>query len=188
MKLINLLPKSVTRELQLDLIARQVLNFWIGLTLTLAIFFTLIWGSVFYLKSEMQKTENDIAQQKEILSSSNTKDLQVRVSTLNKKIDTIQDLRAQHYHWSEALIELDTILPADMVIEGLTMSREAGKITIAGVAGKRDSVLQFWSNVKKSKYFRDINFPLTNLQEAEDGPYTFTFYIKPENIQHAVTN
>ncbi len=185
MKLINLLPKSVVRELQLDLIAGQILNFWIGLFLTFGIFFALIWASIFYLKTEIQNTDNDISQQREVLSSANTKDLQVRVSNLNKKINTIEELRDNHYYWSEALTELVTLMPSDMQIDSLIIKRETGKIDMTGSAANRDSVLLFWANVKKSQYFRDINFPLANLQKATDDPYSFTFYIKPEAIQHA---
>ena len=188
MKTINLLPKSVTRELQIELIASQVLSFWIKLLITLAVFFALVLASVLYLRSEITKTDHAIAEQKEILSSSNTKELQARVSALNKKIRTIKDVRNSTYYWSEALLELAAITPNELVIESLVIDRETGKIDITGTADNRDGVLTFWANVKKSRYFKNINFPLANLEKSEDTPYTYTFYINPEAIKHAITD
>ncbi|HYE22509.1 MAG TPA: PilN domain-containing protein [Verrucomicrobiae bacterium] len=183
MKIINLLPKSVSRELQLELIASQILNFWTWLVLSMAVFFTLILGSVFYLRTEIQRIDSVIFEQKEVLSSSNTKELESRVSALNTQIKNIQNLQKQHYYWSEMLTELANILPGDVRVDFLGVDRTTGLVEMAGYARSRESVLQFWSNVKKSEYFRDINFPLKNLERATDASFTFTFYVNPEEIK-----
>jgi Tfp pilus assembly protein PilN len=183
MKIINLLPKQARRELQLELISKQIFRFWIWVVFSVAVFFVLIWISVFYMESEMQRVEDEITVHKKELSSSNTLDLQNKVKALNQGIKNFQNLQSQHYLWSKALVGLSEVIPADSRIETLSMDRQTGKVEISGFSTTRESVIQFWANVKKSRFFKDIDFPLSNLEKATDVPFTYTFYINPEQLK-----
>ncbi|MGE5298133.1 MAG: PilN domain-containing protein [Acidobacteriaceae bacterium] len=183
MKSINLLPKPVSRELMLDVIGRQMLAFWVRALLLMALFFLLSLGTIFYLQSEISSTDKTINEQKATLSSSNTKDLENRVKALNKSISNLKTFENQHYYWSVVLIEIAKIMPNDIEVDSITLDRAANRIDIAGRAKTRDSAMLFYAAVKKSPMFKDINFPLKNLERAKDSDFAFTFYLKPEEMK-----
>jgi Tfp pilus assembly protein PilN len=182
-KTINLLPKSEQKEIHMELIAHQLTYFWLWIVMSLAVFFVLSVLSEIQLKSSVTATENAIAASQLTLKTSTNQQLEEQVLTLTEEIKTIDNLRDQHYYWSQALIELGNLFEDDVTLDLLTLERSKGKIYLTGTAGSRESILQFWADVHKSKYFKDINFPLTNLQRAADAPFNFTFYINEEEIK-----
>jgi Tfp pilus assembly protein PilN len=183
MKTINLLPKPIVREFRTELVAGQVLKFWVWVVLSLALFFALVIGTIVYLRTEMQKTDQLIYDQKMVLSASNTKELENRVRELNSKIDNIKTLQKNHYYWSEAVLEVARIIPSDVELEAMILDRTANKVEISGTAKNRESVIQIWADLKRSPKFRDVNFPLNNLEKSADGNFTYAFYVKPEEIK-----
>lgn len=183
MKSINLLPKSVNRDLQLELIGKQLMGFWVRAVILMVIFFLLSLATIVYLQSEIGSAEQSIKQNKETLSSSDTKALQTRVQALNNSIANLKSLQDQHYYWSTALIELANLVPADIELDSVVLDRATNRIDLAGRARTRDSAILFWAAIKKDKMFRDINFPLKNLEKAQDSDFTFTFYVNPSELK-----
>ncbi|OGE81017.1 MAG: hypothetical protein A3H72_01615 [Candidatus Doudnabacteria bacterium RIFCSPLOWO2_02_FULL_48_8] len=182
MKKINLLPLSAQKELTLELASRQFLNFWAWIFFSLLLLSALSFFSTFQLNSQINQAEEAIAENQALLKSATNQQLQQQVVALNDEIRKIEALRARHYYWSEALVELGNFIADDAVIDVLSLDRASGKIDISGTAQDRESILKFWADMHKSKYFKNINFPLSNLERADDAPFTYTFYINPEAI------
>lgn len=183
MKLINLLPKTERREVELQIVTRQVVKFLIWSACAMAVFLLLAFGTMLYLKGEMLSVDRDIAESKKELSSSGTQQLQERVLAVNKQLKIIGSLRDQHYNWTNALSEISRILPDDVQVNSLSVDRKTAEIRLTGTAERRESVIKFWSNVKKSKYFKNINFPLSNLERETNVPFTYTFYANKEMLK-----
>ncbi|MBI4363608.1 MAG: PilN domain-containing protein [Candidatus Doudnabacteria bacterium] len=173
MRIINLLPKVEQREIKLDVITRQVVNFWSVVAISILIVFLLSLGGQFYLRQQIASVDRLIAQQREALKSSDTQELEKQVTDLNAQIRLINQLKSQHLEWSKALVELAVLLPSDMQITVLSLDRETGQISILGNAGSRESVIKFWASVKKSSYFTGIDFPLANLEKPSSITFTF---------------
>ena len=183
MKQINLLPKDEQRELKLLFFADDLLRFWIWIIISLLLFGGVTFLAKEYLNRQVADTEGQISLQKQILKSEDNELLKQRVEELNYEVSTIKNLQLHHYYWSESLKELATLLPVDITLNLLTMDRTTGLVEIEGVAGSRDSVLKFWSDMHRSEFFKDIDFPLANLNSATDDPFTFSFYIQPEKLK-----
>ena len=183
MRQINLLPAVEQRELKLMFLAARLSAFWIWIIASLLVFFALGLGSRFYLERMSTDTQNQIEQNKTLLDSSNFKDLQNQILQLNRNIKEIKNLQSQHYYWSSALVQLSNIIPADMQLNQINFDRANGEVDITGQAATRDSVILFWSNVIKSEYFKNINFPLTNLEKAKNPDFTFTFYVNSDKFK-----
>lgn len=184
MKLINLLPKSEQRELQLQAFADQLTMFWIWVIVSVVFFVALTYTAKIYLNGQMTETESQIAVEKLVLKSSDNELLKQQVEAINAQIGSIRSLQTQHYYWSSALNELARLLPADIVVDTLTADRVTGKVTLAGMAGRRESVLQFWADMHKTEYFKNIDFPLANLNFPTNDPFTFSFFIVPEILRN----
>lgn len=184
MKTINLLPKDEQKELILERYARQIRLFFIWAMASLIIFLVLSLLSEVAIRQSIVASDSKITQlQKELKSATNQK-LQDEVLALNTQMRIIKNLQAQHYRWSEALVEVANVIPSDMQVDFLTLDRATGKVEISGKAGTRTSVLEFWGQVKRSKYFKDIDFPLSNLEKSNGGGFMFTFYVKPEELKN----
>lgn len=183
MKQINLLPKIEQRQIGFDLLTQKLIRFGFLVLSLLVIVFLLSLGSQIYLRKKMTSLKQEIAGQEALLTSSDNQELQKQVVDLNQQIRTIEQLKGQHLEWSKVLIELTNLLPTDMRVTTLGVDRASLKLTITGTAENRDSVLKFWSNVKKSRYFTDINFPLINLEKPTSTPYTYTLTINAEALK-----
>jgi Tfp pilus assembly protein PilN len=138
------------------------------------------------LRGEISRTDEFINQKKEELASSDTQKLENSVVQLNNQIKGVQTLQANNYRWSEVLMELTLITPDEVHLSTVTLTRANDKIEVAGVADTRDAAIQFWANVKKSKYFRNINFPFTNLERETNSNFTYTFYLNSNLIKNEV--
>ena len=181
-KTINLLPKPEQREIALELVVHQVRNFWIWIILSLMVLFGLGFLTRAKLAVSISGTKQAIESSKSELSSASTQQLEQQVLKLTNEINNVENIRSQHYYWSKGLIELADILPSDFLLNTLTLNRKTGQVAVSGVAGDRENILKFWSDMHKSKLFRDINFPLSNLEKAKEAGFSFSFYIKDSLI------
>lgn len=181
--MINLLPKTEQKEIRWESMSHQLMNFWIWVVVSLAVLFLLGVLSLAQTKRLSSRTDADITKARESLNSSTNQELEKQVLALNTQISTINQIRSQHYEWSEALIALGNLIPSDMLVDILSLNRASGEVKITGVAGDRASVIKFWSDVHKTTYFKNINFPLSNLETAKNTPFTFTFFINEAQIK-----
>lgn len=188
MKSINLLPKSEHREIRLQLVGMQLTTFWLYIFLALIAFFLLSLAAIFFINSEIGKTGRQITEKKASLASSNTQQLESRVVALNNQIRAVNALHDESLQWSKALVELARIMPARATLSALNIDRKTGKIDVAGTALDRNAVIEFWANVKKSEYFRNINFPFANLERETNSNFTYSFYINTELLNDESSN
>ncbi len=183
MKRINLLPKTQQQEVRLQLFANRFILFWLGILISLAIFLIALVAGRVYLTGKSEEVSTSAAAKQQLLQSSDNESLTRQIRQLNDQIDNFKTLNANHYYWSKALIELGNLLPPDVAVDLLTLERTTGQVDIKATAGTRDSMLTFWSRLHKSDYFKNINFPLSNLNLPVNDPFTFQFEIKPEVIK-----
>lgn len=183
MKILNLLPKEAQKDLALEQVAGQIRRFWIWVIVTLGVLLLLAFGGSVYLNQRISINHNNIENKKLELSTESTRQLEQEVSSLNRQIALIDTLRKDHYYWSKVLIELTYLVDTDTKINSVQMDRETGKVEVYGEAADRESVLAFWSTVMKTELFKDIDFPLTNLERDVNANFKFTFYVNAEELK-----
>ena len=183
MKVINLLPQSEQHELKMEQQALVLGTFMLWSLTAIIMFFLITLTAEILIRQNTAAVEHQITRYEDELKSATNQKLDEEVKTLNNQIKQIDNLRKQHYYWSNVLAEIANITPSDLSVNFLNLDRSTGKIEISGVAGNRASVLEFWANVKRSNMFKDINFPLSNLEKSSNGGFTYTFYVKPEEAK-----
>ncbi len=182
MKVINLLPKDEQKQTHLEFLFQHLLLFWFIVIGSLVVFIALIFATKIYLNRKAQATDAEIVKSHDTLNSSDYRSLQDQVLELNASIRELNNFIGQKYYWSKAIIALTNLIPADVQLNQVTLDRETGRIEILGQAESRDSVILLWSSIIKSDYFRDINFPLANLERAKIANFTFTFFVNKDKI------
>jgi Tfp pilus assembly protein PilN len=182
-KYINLLPPEEQQKIKLAKLTNEIFNFALWVGLSLVIFILLAFASVVYLKNLSGSFDSDILHNKLVLQSSDNDRIRQEVSALNTAVKDFQNLKAQHYHWSEALVALAQIIPREVQLNGLSLDRKTGKVEILGEARNRETVIALWVALKRSDFFKDVNFPLTNLEKPQATPFSYSFYINSEKLK-----
>jgi cell division protein FtsL len=183
MKQVNILPKKEQKELALHFFGEQLVKFWVWVFISLFLFIALTYTAKVYLNAQVTDIDSRIAAEHQTLKSSDNEKLKQQVSDLNKHIDMIRNLDSQHYYWAPVLIELNRLMSTDMSFNAISFDRPSSKVVVQGLAGSRESVLKFWADMHKSDYFRDIDFPLENLNFATHDPFNFSFFLEPAKLK-----
>src|SRR3989344_3738236 len=173
-KVLNLLPHSEQKELHYEVLVNQIKDLMIWLVLSMLVIFMLSILSEQILRVKISNLDREITQNQLDSSTEENKALQNEIKQINLSVKNLQALDKQHYYWSNALIELTNILPLDVRLNFISFDRTSKKIDISGVARDRDSIIQLWSDLHKSRYFNNINFPLSNLEKPNDGDFSFS--------------
>ena len=181
-KYVNLLPKEAQKEIRLERISSRLLNLLIWVLVSLVILVVLMIAARVYLNSELNRIDDRIVLQKEVVSQEENKALKKELTEFNAHLSNLVKLESSHAYWSEVLIELARLLPQDLAVDALTADRETRKMTIIGFAGTRDSVLQFRRNLISSQFFEDVNFPLSNLIRPTDVNFRYTFFVNADAL------
>ncbi len=183
MRFINLLPKSEQKETQLQFFSRSQTLFWVWVAITLVMFLAGTFAARLYLTTIQKQTVKDIVEKQKSLQTSDNEQLKTEVNNINQQIRVIKSLESQHVYWSKGFEELGRLFNPDLQIDLISVDRATGKVELLGKSTNRDSVIAFWSGIHKSKYFKNINFPLSNLERANNTNFTFTFYVNMDELK-----
>ena len=134
------------------------------------------------MRGELLSSAEQLAAQQSLMGSAETANLKKDVETFNKAMANFQKLSAGQQQYSVLLREIANLLPADLTVDRLTISADDHKIELGGRGGSRDSVLALRARLVDSAYFKNVNFPLANLQRAQDVSWSYRFYFLPEKI------
>ncbi|MDP2933283.1 MAG: PilN domain-containing protein, partial [bacterium] len=174
---INLLSSSDQKDIRLEKVNAALLNsyFWLGLSLLALI--ALLCGGRFFLKFEISQMQDKIALQQQAVSTEQNQKLKKQLNDFNARLRNLVNLDEHQALWSEAVINFARLVPKDVAIDSFIADRQTGRIKIAGQAKTRESVLQLRNNLLGSEYFRDVNFPLSNLTRATNVNFRYNFFI-----------
>ncbi|HEX5430098.1 MAG TPA: PilN domain-containing protein [Patescibacteria group bacterium] len=182
MKVINLLPKSQKKELELEFISHQILVFWIMVIITLVMFVAVAWVFKFYIAQVIASNDQLVAESQAKVGSAEYKSLHDQIIGLNGSAADIKNLARHHYDWSGALYQLSGLVPAEVQLNDLQFDAATGKVDIDGQARTRQDVLDLWANITNSQYFSKINFPLSNLEKPVNSNFSFSFYANKDKF------
>lgn len=181
---INLLPPQEQQKIKRFEVNAQVRDFGMWFIASLLIMGVFLFAGQYFLKRELNKTMAKIQTETTVLDNFKDRSIKTEVEDFNQNLGNFTALQKQNTDWSEALRELASILPQDMTIDRLVITRQDRKVEVAGHAGSRDSVLRFREHILESKHFVNINFPLSNLQKNANLPWNYRFYLKDANAQN----
>ena len=175
---INLLPPEEQRQIALAQMTGSIFRFGLGLVVSLAALAVALLGAQFMFRRELGRVTADLAARTQALHELQTSTLRKDISTFNLDLKNFTTLAAGQQHWSDVLAEFAKLLPADLTLDTLTIDGGSGKVEVAGRGGTRRSVLQLRQNILGSRSFVNVNFPLKNLERANDTPWSYRFNLK----------
>lgn len=182
MKIINLLPKIRQEELRYERMFESML---IVLWLTVASFVFVIGAQLvvkIYLERASSNVASDIQNLKNQVSKGENEQLKKRIAVINNYIADYKNL-SYVPKWSKALESFAKLPPEEVGINTLNLDLKTKSVRIQGFAPKRENVIELYNNIKNSKDFKDIDYPLQNVAKPVENDFHFNFYISDELIK-----
>ena len=132
----------------------------------------------YYYKKDLDVIKDQIAEQNTALGKFS--DLKKEVSTVNSKLDIINNIDSTRILWSNIISEVGRCTPTEVQIKTLTSSNQ--KITISGNAETRRDIAKFKEKLESSKNFKNVVFTSSSLIEQSNN-YGFDLSSELEEIK-----
>lgn len=171
--MLNFIPQEIKEEIKLRKQKKKIVLFFLLIFLFEISFY--LTSLAFYLKTQGEiELVNSL--QKITKSQQETKALKEakeKIISFNRLLSTIINFYQKRTLASESLITLSKSIPQGVRITSISYSQESSSMIIAGVAEKREDLIEFKRNLEKTGHFRKIDFPPSN-------------WVKPENINFLI--
>ncbi len=181
-KIISLMAigtEQAYKQERINLIA----NFFIGVSIAIAIFFSLIFFTTWSFVSMIQENYNKRINAFSILPESETGiQLKEKVDVFNSFMSQTSLLIKEETNWSTIVTEINKTLDTNVNISILSMPKADGIFTITGTALNREAINALKKSFESSSFFTNVDIPLNNLGKKNDIPFTMTFQINDNNL------
>ena len=181
-KNVNLLPPAEQKQFKLETLNYTIANFGVWILLSLVVFVALLFMAQLLLDQRVEDTTKQVNARYQELQNLKLPEVQKEIEILNKNLANFQKLEAVHEVWSSMLIEFARLVPSDLTVDSILITRKDNKIEISGHGLTRKSVLELRENLLSSSYFQFVNFPLSNLEKARDVSWKYRFYFNEEKL------
>lgn len=160
---INLLSSKEKKDITFEKTNITIISSFIIL-LTILILLSI----VLYTIQDIQKNSSqNLIQQtdsiKKFLNQKNNKKIEEKIKEINYYLTSINKIEKEKTDFSKTLIEISEITPEKIRLFNIKLNKEEKKFEISGNASSRDGLLEFTERLNQSKYFKNIESPLSNL-------------------------
>jgi len=189
----GLIPRKDDRQISLMAIGTETayrqekalatVNFFVGISTALSIFFVVIFIATWSLLTAMQ---NNYSQQISSFnlspSSENSSALKEKANAFNDLIGQIGSLVKKEPHWSKIVNEIKNKTTAGIIVNNLSLPSAEGQFSVTGSAADREAINTLKKSFESSELFTEVSIPLTNLGKKADIPFSMTFKIKDSQL------
>jgi len=175
--MINLLPQRQKEELKEEE-SRKLIIVWAVFVCFFAVSFVSILLSIRnYISGKIDFQKIALEQKEEELENPQIQSLRKNLVSFNATLSDLEAFYRDQAEFSETLISLSRIVPANIYLANISFSKKDGGATcnISGFSPDRKSLLELKNNLEKT--FQEINFPQSNWLEPEDINFTASLKI-----------
>lgn len=157
-------------------------NFFVGISIALAIFFITIFTATWSLLVIMQKNYSQRISSFNLASSDNASTLREQANNFNNLIGQTSTLIKKEPTWNKVISAIKDKTTEGVVINNLSLPSAEGQFSITGIAVDREAINNLKKSFESSDFFSEVNIPLTNLGKKIDIPFSMTFKIKDRQL------
>lgn len=176
---LNLLPPAEKRILELEQIQRWILFYASAILMILIIFVGLlagIWSFLLVqhksLASNLKSIQSNTAWGQTLIEQRES------IKKINQELEQINRIQKNHQYYSRLLIGLADLIPEGVRLESISVDKQ-GQMALYGFAPRRDQVIALKQNLEQSKFFENVESPLSNLTKQEAINFYFKLKLKP---------
>ena len=171
---LNLLPPEERKKIELLEFASLLIFFVFRLSIILIIFIAILITTYFSLNIFVKTQDNLIEIRQSDEKTQYQMEIEEKIENVNQEARRIFIKQNESIVWTPILEELSKITPDGVYLINFSYRASNEKIDITGWASNRDKLLVFENSLKESKYFDNINSPLSNLIKQADINFSFT--------------
>ncbi len=179
----NLLPPAALKKVKREYWLR-VISVWFGLIGTALLMVAILQIPVYVLvKSQshaFSRWYEKVGSDKDTMQ--NLADTIKHSNNLGRLLSTGKE----DSFFSQVLKEVDLVAGDKIVVNGLSLDREGGKVktlSIIGIADSRTDLANFKSALEDSLIFTSVTLPLANLAKDVDVPFNITVTVSELNVE-----
>jgi Tfp pilus assembly protein PilN len=170
---LNIIPPELKKEIKIKKIYTALKDFYAVLFINICLIAIIYLTALGIIQAHFLKTINNTS-----LLIKSTKNYEQQIKEINTKIDEVEKIQSEAVNWSYLISSLFYSAPKGIFFNSVSANKEKNFIIINGVAAKRENLLAFNELLKKSKYFKNVNLPLSSLLKKENINFTITAEIK----------
>lgn len=162
---LNLIPEKEKNDIKL-------LNTYLAVKNLIFLFvFTLIVSTIVLLGAKITLSDYFIqVVSQNSLTSSNSGYSETKIRKIKHEVITIKRIQDEHMPWIKFFVKFSDLVPQGVIISDIAIDKQI--VTMSAIAKKRDSLLIFQENLKKSGYFEDFKLPYDVLFAKENIKFT----------------
>ena len=173
---VSLLPLGAKDE-ALKLREKEFFTFLLRIViLTLVGIIVIFAGFWFLLYRLLGHSQTTLADLEKGPKTEEIASLEDEAKNFNSQVEAIYKVKDKKIYFSPAFNLLSRSLVPGVILRGLEITQD-GKISLAGIAARRDDVLALVDNLKKVKEFSDVSLPASSLKEKENLNFTLSFKV-----------
>lgn len=180
---INLLPKKEIKRLKLLKLHSFLFSSILLLSGFAVLVIFLFLGSDLLLRRNLGRINQQLENKMQEGDAPSFLELKNKIDQLNQTLEQVARLQTNHIRLSPSLIELSRLVPPELSLTSLKIYRQEGYAEIAGIAKRRDKLLEFQDSIEKSDFFEAVESPLSNLTSKENIEFQLRFKIKGEFLK-----
>jgi hypothetical protein len=176
----NLLPTEQRKRFRLAIFYQKAISSGLILLLLLLVLILLLGGFLFFLNFTYQFIEGKIAtEQSKIIQIWTVIEMEKRVEEFNNEIIGLKKIHSQQSNLYQVLDNISRNLLKGVEVHNLEIHRDSGMIMVSGYSSTRENLLIIKEILETNPdYYKDINFPLSNLTNPRDIDFHFSFTYK----------
>lgn len=99
---------------------------------------------------------------------------EIVIKDFNKSLLMLNNINAAYFDLSAVLYNLSLLMPNNARLYSFQISEETKELKTQGVVPWREDILSLQSNLEKSEFFSNIEFPLSNFTQKENVDFYFS--------------
>ncbi len=183
-KVINLLPKSIQKTRQYELLLKAIQAFVVVTFVIYGVAIALQVGAEIILASTLSKTKSEVVSIQKTSSQEVSQQVKEAVKAVNTRVSEYKNLSDAIPQWSNFIKQFVVLVPPEVKINAVSADIVSKKVYVSGLAQTRPDVLNFYHNFSTATdTFSQINFPFDNIVRENQVPFNFIFVIQDQVLK-----
>jgi len=177
---LNLLPKKLKKEAELERVNISIVGMFILLIIIVGLTVELLFATKKFLLTNIAALESQQQAYERYLESGTNTEISQNIRDLNRLSTRVDKIQKNRTRWSQTLTEIANLTPDEIKITRIDGNKIDKQVKIIGFSQTREKLLNYTSTLEGSEYFQQIDLPSTYLS----NPTAIDFELTAELAEH----
>ena len=171
---LNLLPKKLKKEAELERVNISIVGMFILLVIIVGLTIELLFATKKFLLTNISALENQQQSYEQYLKSATNTEINNNIKDINKLSGHVEKIQKNRTLWSKTLTEIANLTPDEIKITGIDGNKNEKNVRIIGFSQTREKLLNYTKTLENSEYFNKIDLPSTYLSSPTNINFELT--------------